>query len=60
MSEKPMYIKCERSFQASLDDGLTVETFLAGENEVPEWVGKMAIEHYGAEKISKLSKKEAE
>jgi hypothetical protein len=43
MSEKPMYIKCERSFQASLDDGLTVETFLAGENEVPEWVGKMAI-----------------
>lgn len=53
-----MRIKTDALFQASLDDGLTTTTFVAGEHEVPDWVGAMAIKHYGAKEI-KLPKKES-
>lgn len=52
-----MFIECDKVIEASLDDGLTVTAFPAGENEVPDWVGEMAQKHYGAKKIAKLSAK---
>lgn len=55
-----MLIKCDKIVEASLDDGLTVTAFPAGENEVPDWVGEMAKKHYGAEKIAKLPVKPEE
>ena len=50
-----MLIKTTKSFQVSLDDGLTVKTYLPGEHNVQERVGKLAINHYGAKEIKKLS-----
>lgn len=48
-----MRIISEKTFQASLDDGLTVTTFPSGiEHDVPALVGGMAVEHYGAKLIS--------
>jgi hypothetical protein len=47
-----MIIKCETPIEASLDDGLTVTTFGPGDKiEVPDWVGKMDIQHYGAVEV---------
>ena len=44
-----MIIKCENYIEASLDDGLTVTTFEPGDKiDVPDWVGEMAVKHYGA------------
>lgn len=52
-----MFIKCDQHIEASLDEGLTVTTFEPGEDvEVPEWVGKMAIKHYGAEEVKPAKK----
>lgn len=49
-----MFVKCDQRIQASLDDGLTVTTFEPGEAiEVPDWVGKMAVKHYGAVEVKK-------
>lgn len=49
-----MLIKCDHHIEASLDDGLTVTSFEPGSAvEVPEWVGKMAIKHHGAEEVKK-------
>ena len=44
-----MFVKCDVQIQASIDDGLTVTTWEPGESvEVPDWVGEMAVKHYGA------------
>lgn len=52
-----MIVKCDQYIQASLDDGLTVTTFEpGGAVDVPDWVGKMAIEHYGAEEVKPAKK----
>lgn len=51
-----MLIKCDKKFDASLDDGLTVTSFLPGEHDVPDWVGEMAIKHFDATKIKALTK----
>ena len=43
-----------------LDDGLTVTTFAPGDKiDVPDWVGEMAINHYGAVEV-KITKKPKE
>ena len=52
-----MLIKCDHHIEASLDDGLTVTSFDPGSAvDVPEWVGKMAIKHYGAEEVKPTKK----
>ena len=52
-----MFVKCDKVIEASLDNGLTVTAFPAGDNEVPDWVGEMAKKHYGAEEVAKLTVK---
>lgn len=50
-----MYVKCDKEFKASLDDGVTTTTFAANQiHYVPDWVGKVAIKHYGAKRILSL------
>ena len=52
-----MLIKCDHHIEASLDDGLTVTTFAPGDKiDVPDWVGEMAIKHYGAEEVKPTKK----
>lgn len=52
-----MIIKCDKHIEASLDDGLTVTTFEPGDKiDVPDWVGEMAVKHYGAVEVKAAKK----
>ena len=55
--EVHMIIKCDKHIEASLDDGLTVTTFAPGDKiDVPDWVGEMAVKHYGAVEVKAAKK----
>lgn len=43
---------CDKPVMASLDDGLTVTTFPPHqEHDVPEWVGAVAVQLFGAKEV---------
>ena len=55
-----MLVKNDTPFQASVDGCVTVTVYTQGEHDVPEWLGRLAVDKFGAVEVKKRgqSKKE--